>query len=149
MLRRGARSVGGLRHIARRSNQDNRVTGIVDADSLELVEETDEHWLFTCAPAENDEVFTSNVDALVKIRKDGRYVESIDIRNHQDIKPGFGTKITEFRTRFQFGPAVESGPIVQKSLDVRVKGRAFLFIGFDEAEAVKYSDFEHVGEPQR
>lgn len=127
-------------------DDDNRVTAIVAPDSLELVEETDEYWLFTFVPSEEEAAFINGVDAMIRIRKDGRYVESLEMRNHEDIKPGYGTRITEFQTRFTFGPAVENGPVVQKSLNVRVKGRALLFIGFDETEAIQYSDFEHVAD---
>lgn len=126
-------------------DDDNRVTAIVEPDSLELVEETDEHWLFSFVPSEDEQAFTNSVDAMIKIRKDSRYVESLEIRNHQDIKPGYATKITRFQMRFSFGPAVEDGPIVPQSYNVEVKGRALLFIGFDETEAVKYSDYEYVG----
>ena len=33
-------------------------------------------------------------------------LEYIDMRNHSDIDAGFGTKLTEFLTRFTFAPAV-------------------------------------------
>ena len=127
-------------------DDDNRVTAIVEPDSLELVEETDDYWVFTFVPADDEAALIDSVDAMIRIRKDGRYVEALEMRNHQDIRPGYGTKITEFQMRFTFGPAVENGPVVQKSLDVRVTGRALLFIGFDETEVVKYSDFEFAGD---
>ncbi|MDH3339261.1 MAG: hypothetical protein OEM76_15760, partial [Gammaproteobacteria bacterium] len=115
-------------------DDDNRVTAIVEPDSLEMVEETDEHWLFTFVPAEDQEAFMTSVDAKIRIVKDGRYVDSLEMRNFQDIKPGFGTKITRFQMRFTFGRALDAGPIVPKSMDVQVTGRALLFIGFDEIE---------------
>ena len=126
------------------NDDDNRITAIVNRDSLELVEETDEHWLFTFVPAEDEEAFLNSVDAMIRIVKDGRYVDSLEMRNFQDIKPGYGTKITTFQMRFSFGPAVAGGTIVPQSIDVNVTGRALLFIGFDETEVTKYSDFEHV-----
>ncbi|MDH3338988.1 MAG: hypothetical protein OEM76_14350, partial [Gammaproteobacteria bacterium] len=111
-----------------------------------LVEETDGHWLFTFVPAEDQEAFMTSVDAKIRIVKDGRYVDSLEMRNFQDIKPGFGTKITKIQMRFTFGPALDAGPIVPKSMDVQVTGRALLFIGFDEIEVTKYSDFEYAGD---
>jgi len=128
------------------SDDDNRVTAIIEPDSLELVEETDGHWLFTFVPAEDQEAFMTSVDAKIRIVKDGRYVDSLEMRNFQDIKPGFGTKITKIQMRFTFGPALDAGPIVPKSMDVQVTGRALLFIGFDEIEVTKYSDFEYAGD---
>lgn len=127
------------------SDDDNRVTSNVDPDTLELVEETDEHWIFTFVPEQDEPAFRDSVDAMVRIIKDGRYIDLLEMRNFQDIKPGFGTKITQFQMRFSFGPAIENGPIVPLSLDVQISGRALLFIGFDETEVKKYSDFEYAG----
>jgi len=126
-------------------SSDSQTTGIVRSDSLELLEETDDYWLFTFVPDDDETTFTENVDAKVKIIKAGHYVESIDIRNHSDIKPGFGTKISRFVMQLDFGPAADGGPIVPLSINVHVTGRALLFIGFDETEETRYSDFEHVG----
>ena len=127
------------------SDDDNRVTAIVDPETLELVEETDTHWVLAFVPAEDEQAFLDSVDARVRIAKDGRYIESLQIDNFQDIRPGFGTKLTEFKMRLLFGPAVKDGPVVPKSIDVHVKGRALLFIGFDETEVTRYSDFEYAG----
>lgn len=128
------------------SDDDNRVTSNLDPDTLELVEETDEHWIFAFEPDQDEPAFRDSVDAKVRILKDGRYIDLLEMRNFQDIKPGFGTKITKFQMRFSFGPAIENGPIVPLSLDVLVTGRALLFIGFEETEVRKYSDFEYAGD---
>lgn len=133
-------------HSEDNSNDDNRVTAMLDPDTLELVEETDEHWVFTFVPAEDEEAFLDSVDAKVRIIKDGRYIESLEMRNFQDIRPGFGTKITQLQMRFSFGPAIENGPIVPLSSNVQIIGRALLFIGFNETEVKKYSDFEYAGD---
>ena len=127
-------------------SSESRTTGIVGSDSLELLEETDDYWLFTFVPDDDEVAFTDSFDAEVKIIKAGHYVESIDIRNHSDIKPGFGTKISRFVMQLEFGPAAEDGPIVPLSINVHVTGRALLFIGFDETDATRYSDFEHIAE---
>ena len=126
-------------------DDDNRVAAIVDPDTLELIEETDTHWILSFVPAEDEQAFLDSVDARVRIVKDGRYIESLQMDNFQDIRPGFGTKISEFKMQFSFGPAVEDGPIVPKSINVEVKGRALLFIGFEETEVTRYSDFEYAG----
>ena len=124
---------------------DDQVTAMLDTDTLELVEETEEHWVFTFVPAEDEEPFLDSVDAKVRIIKDGRYIEALEMRNFQDIRPGFGTKITQLQMRFSFGPAIENGPIVPLSSNVQITGRALLFIGFNETEVKKYSDFEYAG----
>ena len=122
----------------------SRITTAVMPDTLELAEETDEYWLFTFVPDMDQEELVDSVDAAIKIMKDGHYVEFLEIRNKDVMKPGFGTKITRFLTRLTFGPAVDGGPIVPRTVNVRVTGRALFFIGFDETEVIKYSDFEHV-----
>ena len=126
------------------SNSSQRVN-IVDADTVELLEETEEYWLLNFIPDEDEVEFIDNVDATVKINKDGRYLETIDLRNNDDIKPGFGTKIDTFIMHLQFGPATDGGPIVPLSMAVKVKGRALIFIAFDESEIIEYSNFEFAG----
>jgi hypothetical protein len=111
-----------------------------------LIEETDEYWLFSFVPNDDEETFINSVDTSLKIIKDGRYISYIEMHNHSDIKPGFGTKLTSFLTKFAFAPAVDGGPIVPKSVKVQVVGRALLFIAIDETETIEYSDFEYVGD---
>jgi len=126
------------------SDSSQRVN-IVDVETIELLEETEEYWLLNFIPDEDEVEFISNVDATVKIIKDGRYLEAIDLRNNAVIKPGFGTNISTFIMHFQFGPAMEGGPIVPLNMAIKVKGRALIFIGFDESEIIEYSDFEFAG----
>ena len=126
------------------SDSSQRVD-IVDVETVELLEETEEYWLLNFIPDEDEVEFISNVGATVKIIKDGRYLEAIDLRNNADIKPGFGTKISTFIMHFQFGPAIEGGPIVPHNMAIKVEGRALLFIGFDETEIIEYSNFEFAG----
>ena len=125
---------------------DNGVTGIVEAETIELVEETDEYWLFTFLPTDDDKQFLQGLDARMKITKDGRYVEYVDVRSKHEIKPGYGTTISEFLTHLAFGPVVPDGPIVPFSINIRIKGRALLFIGFSEVQAVKRTNFEYAGD---
>ena len=132
-------------HSDEKSDGDHRVVAMVDPDTLELVEETDEHWIFTFVPEQDEPAFRDNVDAKIRIVKNGRYIESLEMRNFQDIKPGFGTRIKQLQMRFSFGPAIEDGPIVPLSVDVHISGRALLFIGFNETEVKKYSAFEYAG----
>ena len=82
------------------------------------------------------------MDGTVKIIKGGHYLEYIDIRNTKPIRPKVGVKMKKFLTRISFGPAVEGGPIVMKSMDVAIKLSAYLLVRVDEAESVQFSDFE-------
>jgi len=71
-----------------------------------------------------------------RLIKDGRYLETIELRNNSTIKPGLGTRIDVFLTRFTFAPINDDGPVVPRSIEVRVSGRALLFINFDETEFI-------------
>ena len=122
---------------------------MVNFETLELIEETGDYWLFSFIPNEEDDddskEFMRQVDGQLKVIKDGHYVEYIDLRNDAPIKPATGVKISKFVTTISFGPAVDGGPIVPLAIDVEVKGRAMLVIKFDTAETIRYSDFEYAG----
>jgi len=123
----------------------------VNFETLDLIEETADHWLFSFVPNDDDDAddeeaqFMRHVNGQLKVIKDGHYVEYIDLRNEKPIKPAKGVKISRFETRLTFGPAADGGPIVPYSVDVAVKGRAMLLIKFDEEERVRYSNYRHVG----
>lgn len=135
----------------RNDNDDNDEIELINFESLELVEETDEYWIFSFVPNGDDEEdemareFMRQVDATVKIIRDGHYLEYIDLHNDKPIKPAFSVKISRFVTRLTFGPAGDSGPIVPLTVDVQIKGRAMLLVRFDEMESTHYSDYEYVG----
>ncbi len=117
----------------------------VDSESLELLEETDDHYLFSFIPSDDDEDFLEHLDATVKIIKSGPYIEYIDMHNSKPFRPRIGVKISNFVTRLGFGPAAEGGPIVPIFIDVRIKMRAFFIINVDETVSISYSDYEFVG----
>lgn len=127
---------------------DHDVDDIAESDSLRLIEETDDYWLYSFTPVEDDdeEEFMKHVDATMKIIKDGPYIEYIDMHSNKPFKPQFGVKVNEFVTRLQFGRASDDGPVVPLSVDVRIKARAFLAIGIDEMMSVSFSDYEYVGD---
>ena len=130
---------------------DGNIDGMVEPGSLELVEETDDYWLLRFVPTDDgddDEMgkkVLERMDGTVKIAKDGHYLEYIDIHNTRPIRPQAGVKMKKFLTRITFGPAVDGGPIVMKSMDVAIKLSAFLVIRVNETESVRFSDFEYAG----
>lgn len=128
-------------------DRDHDFDDVAQADSLKLIEETDEYWLYSFIPVEDDEEeFMKFVDATMKIVKDGPYIEHIDMHSNKPFKPQFGVKVKEFVTRLIFGPAAVGGPIVPLSVNVRIKARAFLAIGIDESMSISFSDYEYVGD---
>ena len=126
----------------------NDVEEMVQMDSLSLIEETDDHWMFSFVPSEDedDEGFMDHVDATLKIARNGPYVEFINLKSNKPFRPQFGVKISEFVTRLTFGPAATDGPIVPYSIDIRIKVRAFLVIRVDETMSISFSDYEYVGD---
>ncbi len=127
---------------------ENDVEELVEPDSLALIEETDDYWLFSFVPTEDedDEGFFEHVDATLKIIKDGPYVEFINLQSNKPFRPQMGVKIKYFLTRLTFSPAVADGPIVPVSINIRIKARAFLLIGIDETVSISFSDYEYVGD---
>lgn len=127
------------------SRGDKRVNAMVEADTIDLIEETDEYWLLGFQPGEHEKAIMDSVDATIRIKKPAGYLEYIDIRSHSPIKPTIGVKISKLITRMTFGPAADDGPVVPISTQVEVKGRAYFVISFDEEEVVRNSDFEYAG----
>ena len=88
-------------------------------DSLTLIEETDDHWLFSFVPAaeegDDNNSFLEYVDATLKISKDGPYVEYIKLENSKPFRPRFGVKVREFLVLIRFGPGLDGGPIVPRN----------------------------------
>jgi hypothetical protein len=130
-------------------DSDNEIE-IIDIDTLELIEETDDYWLFSFSPdiGDDDEAarkFMKKVAGTVKVIRDGLYFEFIDMRNEKPIRPAFSVKISRFLTHLAFGPAAGNGPIVPLSVDVEVKGRAALVVKIDESESIRYTDYEYAG----
>jgi len=130
-------------------DEDEReYSAIVNFTSLELVEETGDHWIFDFKPNtgdddDSDAKFMRDVTGQLKIIKSGHYVATINMHNEKTIKPAVGVKISKFVTTMAFGPATDDGPIVPIAVDVEVKGRAMLVIKFDEVEKTRFSDFEY------
>ena len=130
------------------SDDDDEVHTMVEGDSLTLVEETDEYWLFSFVPSEEDdeEDFAEFMDGTLEIAKDGRYVSSIDIRSDEPFRPRFGVKVNSILTRLTFGPASPDGPIVPQTIDVDIDIRALLLLRIDETVSISFSDYEFVGD---
>ncbi|MEM8817779.1 MAG: hypothetical protein AAGE85_18345 [Pseudomonadota bacterium] len=128
-------------------DSDEGVGEMITAGSLELVEEDSEHWLFAFTPKGEDEEetrFLEQMHGTLRISKPDGHLEALDIVNEKPVKPKTGVKIRDFKTSLEFGRAFDGGLIVPLSFHFRIKGRAYLAVGFDEMETVEFSDFEPV-----
>ena len=115
----------------------------------ELLEESDAHWLLGFVPTGDDEdeaKFMQKLNGTVRISKAGGHLEYLDISSRKPVSPRMGVKIRDFNTRFEFAEAVTGGPVVPVAFRFRIKGRAFLAVGFDETETLEFSDFEPVSD---
>jgi hypothetical protein len=129
------------------SNSDeHHIEAIVDPDRLTLIGETDDHWQFEFVPNDDDDAFFANVRSTLKVDKAGRYLSEMDLRSLRPFKPAFGVKMKEFHTRLTFSPISDEGPVVPRSVDVKVRGRAFLVVSFDETTSIANTDFEYAGD---
>lgn len=128
------------------SDDNNRVINMVEADSLQLVEETRTDWVLSFTPRNDEISLLEGVEARLRIAKQGPHFESLELRMNGESKPGFGTTVTRMALHLDFGPAVEAGPIVPKDIRVHIAGRALWFFPFEETEAIRYSDFAFAGD---
>lgn len=133
-------------------NDDNDAIDMVEPGTLELVEETDDYWLLSFVPTDDDEdddvgrKVLENMHGTVKIIKDGEYLAYVDIRNDKPIRPKFGVKMSKFLMRLAFGPVADDGPVVMHSMDFAIKLSAFVLVRVNEAESMAFSEFEYAGE---
>lgn len=125
-----------------------RATVRIRPGTLKLRQKTDTHWIFDFIPAQegDDDRIMRYVTGTMKIVKDGHYVESVVLRNDASITPLIGVKISTILVVQKFAPAKPAGPIVPISVDVQIKGRAFLVAGFNESEFVRFTEYRHVGD---
>jgi len=132
------------------ADDDTGVGMMIAPGSLELIEENEQHWLLSFTPKGEDEEeseFMKVMQGTLRISKPGGHLEMLDIANDKPVKPKVGVKIRDFKTRLTFGEAFENGLVVPLSFHFRIKGRAYLAVGFDEMESREFSDFEPVIEP--
>jgi hypothetical protein len=132
-------------------NGDDNAIDMVEPGTLQLVEETDDYWLLSFVPIDDDEEddvgrkVLESMQGTVKIVKDGEYLAYIDIHNEKPIRPKVGVKMKKFLMHMSFGPIDDDGPVVMQSMDFAIKLSAFVLIRVNEAESVSFSDFEYAG----
>ncbi len=122
---------------------EKRVDAMIEPDSVRLIDDAADHWLFGFVP--DEEEIMGSVDATIRVNKLSGHLEYIDLRNHETIRPAIGVRISKLITRLSFGPAAEDGPVVPLAAQVEVKGRAYLVVSFDEQELLRNSEFVYAG----
>ena len=128
-------------------DDEDETRAMVSPGSVELIDETDERWLFNFSPlpdSDEETKFMEAVEGRLEVAKDGHYVRQLHLRNLETIKPGKGVKLEVFDTRFEFAPSPDGNAVLPALVRAKVKGRAMLVIGIDEEETVEFSDYQRV-----
>ena len=131
---------------------DDNAIDMVEPGTLRLVEETDDYWLLSFVPTDDDDEddvgrkVLESMQGTVKIIKDGEYLAYIDIHNEKTIRPKLGVKMKKFLMHMSFGPIADDGPVVMRSMDFAIKLSAFVLVRVNEAESLAFSDFESARE---
>ena len=128
-------------------DNEDETRSMVSPGSIELIDETDERWLFNFSPladSEDERKFMEAVEGRLEVAKDGHYVRKLHLRNLETIKPGKGVKLKVFDTRFEFAPAPDGSAVLPALVRARVQGRALLVVGIDEEQTVEFSDYQRV-----
>ena len=131
---------------------DDNAIDMVEPGTLRLIEETDDYWLLSFVPTDDDQEddvgrkVLKSMQGTVKIIKDGEYLAYIDIHNEKPIRPKVGVKMKKFLMHMSFEPIADDGPVVMRSMDFAIKLSAFVLLRVSEAESVAFSDFEYAGE---
>jgi hypothetical protein len=128
-------------------DDEDETRSMVSPGSIELIEETDERWLFNFSPradSEDERKFMQAVEGRLEIAKDGHYLRKIHLRNLETIKPGKGVKLNVFDTRFEFAPGPDGSAVLPALVRAKVQGRAMLVVGIDEEQTVEFSDYRRV-----
>jgi len=131
---------------------DGNAIDMVEPGTLRLVEETDDYWLLSFVPTDDDDEddvgskVLESMQGTVKIIKDGQYLAYIDIHNEKPIRPQIGVKMKKFLMHMSFGPIADDGPVVMRSMDFAIKLSAFVVVRVNEAESLAFSNFEYAGE---
>ena len=120
---------------------------IVADGSLELIASTDETLTYTFTPAgDDDEEFFEDLIGTLTIDRTGRYLHALTLANDKPVRPATGVKISRFRVHLTFASLTPDGPVVPTGVDVSIKGRAYLAIGFDEVEKITWDEYEYAGD---
>jgi len=129
--------------------EGGEISAMIKPGSLSLIEETTTYALYRFEPASDDDddaKFQRNFDRTLKIVKDGPYVAFVEMRSRGPFKPVFWMKIKEYVTTSTFEPVAAGGPVLPRTVTLRIVMRALLVKEIRATVEVSYGDYEYVGE---
>lgn len=95
------------------------VKTMVQPDSLELIEDQKERWLFLFTPTGENQKMMRKMKGQLAINKQGNYLEWMDVRTQKPFKANFVTKMKEFIMHYEFEPAID-GRTVPTDFEFRI-----------------------------
>ena len=116
------------------------VKTMVQPDSLELIEDQKERWLFLFTPTGENQKMMRKMKGQLAINKQGNYLEWMDVRTQKPFKANFVTKMKEFIMHYEFEPAID-GRTVPTDFEFRIHIAVGGIDVADEHLFANYSDY--------
>ena len=121
------------------------VKTMVQPDSLELIEDQKERWLFLFTPTGEDKKMMRRMKGQLAINKQGNYLEWMDVRTQKPFKANFVTKMKEFIMHYEFRPAID-GRTVPTDFEFRIHIAVGGIDVADEHLFANYSEYRLIGD---
>ena len=121
------------------------VKTMVQPDSLELIEDQKERWLFLFTPTGEDQKMMRKMKGQLAINKQGNYLEWMDVRTPKPFKANFVTKMKEFIMHYEFRPAID-GRTVPTDFEFRIHIAVGGIDVADEHLFANYSEYRLIGD---
>ena len=141
---------GKIKETGSDADQEQRkdLKSLVSLKSLELIEESEEYWLFDFIPdgEGEDRKFMALLHGELKISKQSLAIDYIDVRNEHIIKPRLGFRVDEFFSRIEFTRLKNFGPVVPSSIEFRIRAKALGVVNIDEKIVLTYKNYQNVEE---
>lgn len=116
----------------------------VDHRSIRLLSETPDRATFSFRPKRGGGIegrFAEHVVGTLVVNKDGAWAERFELRNDSGMSPIPGVKVSRFRLTLTFQRIAESGHVVPASIELTLRGRAFMVKSLDQDRSTRYSGF--------
>ena len=132
----------------RRNGDDDSVRDMIKPGTLRFVSEDQSHVTYAfdvAADNDRERKMMDHVTGTLQIRKEGPYVDRLDLASDEAFKPMTGVKIDSFSMTITY-VVVADGPVAPRQMMTKVKGKAFLIKTIDSDVRLTFSDYEFVGE---
>lgn len=119
----------------------------VDAASIRLVSETPQRVTFSFRPkagAGLEGKMARHVAGTLVVNRQGGWAERFELQSTDALAPVPGVKISAFRLTMTFQRLGATEDVVPLSIELSMRGRAFLVKSLDQERSTRYSDFVRV-----